>query len=131
MTTKWRVDDAVRHLIDHAQPASTSDCARFTRQAIAAGGVNLTNTNSAKDYGPSLVGAGFVGLNYCPARYLPGDVVVIQAIARHPHGHMAMYDGSRWVSDFIQRSMYPGSAYGRDQPEYVVYRHPDAVETSR
>ena len=52
-----------------------------------------------------------------------GDVVVIQSIPGHPHGHMAMYDGEHWVSDFKQRTLYPGDSYRAYKPSYVVYRH--------
>ena len=61
-----------------------------------------------------------------------GDVVVIQGIPGHPHGHMAMYDGSIWISDFRQPDLYPGTAYRVARPSYKIYRYAllwDALET--
>jgi hypothetical protein len=57
------VDKAVAYLDSHATPAYDSKkngyCARTVRNAIAAGGTQVTNTYYAKDYGPNLVKAGF------------------------------------------------------------------------
>jgi hypothetical protein len=52
-----------------------------------------------------------------------GDVAVIQPIPGHPHGHMAMFNGKKWVSDFKQRyGYYPSGAYRKLQPSVVIYR---------
>ncbi|MBP5132993.1 CHAP domain-containing protein, partial [Pseudomonas protegens] len=54
-----------------------------------------------------------------------GDVVIIQPIAGHPHGHMAMFNGTLWVSDFKQlHGFYPGHSYRVHKPAYKIYRHP-------
>ena len=79
-------------------------------------------TSSARNYGASLTCTGFYevsGTN--PHR---GDVVVIQPITDHPDGHMAMYDGAIWISDFKQpHGFYPGPAYRSARPPYKIYRH--------
>jgi hypothetical protein len=43
---------------------------------------------------------------------------------------MAMYDGTQWISDFLQTDMHdgkeafwPGKEYRKEQPSYVIYRH--------
>ena len=52
-----------------------------------------------------------------------GDVVVIQ---NYPggdvNGHIALYDGTRWVSDFKQRDIWAGPGYRANQPPLQVYR---------
>jgi len=54
----------------------------------------------------------------------PGDVVVIQAITGHPHGHMAMFDGQIWISDFRQmHGFYPAQVYRTIKPAYQICRH--------
>jgi len=35
-----------------------------------------------------------------------GDIRVIQPISGHPHGHMQIYTGSGWVSDFKQTDQW-------------------------
>jgi hypothetical protein len=52
-----------------------------------------------------------------------GDIVVIQPTKHgNPAGHIAGYDGKDWISDFVQRGFWPGSAYEKEKPGYVVYR---------
>lgn len=78
-------------------------------------------TGLAKDYGSSLVGAGFYEVHGDPQ---PGDVVVIQATGAHTAGHMAMFDGQIWISDFRQlHGFYPGPEYRIHRPAYKIYRH--------
>lgn len=76
---------------------------------------------SAKDYDSFLPSLGFYEVD--PNNYVPqaGDIVVHEAKEGHEHGHIAMYDGSDWISDFIQRDMYGGSAY-RNDPDYSIWR---------
>jgi hypothetical protein len=120
MTMAWDVTKAVNHLIAHAGAHSTQRCAASTREAIEAGGVSLARQRSAKDYGSSLLAAGFREVS--TSLYLKGDVVVIEGFDVHPDGHMAMYDGSKWVSDFVQSGLYPGPVYRERKPGYKVYR---------
>jgi hypothetical protein len=108
----------------HAEITSRNDCAKYTRRAIEAGGVILARHNSAQDYGPSLQAAGFSPLVSDNGVYLLGDVVVINAFAGKPHGHMAMFNGTNWVSDFVQRDLYPGPDYRTHRPIYTIYRRP-------
>lgn len=35
-----------------------------------------------------------------------GDIVVFNRTPNHFWGHIAMYDGKQWVSDFKQKSMF-------------------------
>ena len=118
----WDSNAAANHARQHAQSQSTGNCAKYVRKAIEAGGVSVTPTRSAKDYGFPLRQAGFIELDDAssPRR---GDVIVIQPIPGHPHGHMAMFDGSSWVSDFVQNNgFYPGQAYRTQKPPYKLYR---------
>ncbi len=118
----WNVDSAIQYLDNHAAGSSTGYCAKYTAAAIAHGGIHLRTREAAQDFGPSLEEAGVV--EFPGTDYKKGDVVVIQPIPGHPHGHMAMYDGSHWVSDFKQRTLYPGDAYRHVRPSFQVYRHP-------
>lgn len=52
-----------------------------------------------------------------------GDIVVFSAIKGHKHGHICMYNGKQWVSDFKQRSMYSASAYRSDGTHTYWRRH--------
>jgi type VI secretion system secreted protein VgrG len=118
------VDVAVRHLVENAEPGPTGKCATYVREAMEAGGLNMSaRPVSAKDYGPYLKGKGFRGVDlkgYVPTK---GDVVVIQNYkGGDVHGHIAMYDGTQWVSDFKQRDMWGGPGYRKNAPSYEVNR---------
>ncbi|WP_168794924.1 CHAP domain-containing protein [Paraburkholderia aromaticivorans] len=113
---------AANYVSSHAAPMSTGNCAKFVRLAIERGGIVIDRTRDAKGYGQSLISAGFYEIN---SAYLQkGDVVVIQPIANHPAGHMAMFDGQIWVSDSKQyHGFYPSQQYRTVQPTYKIYRH--------
>ena len=121
----WNVDAAVLYLDTHASSHSLGRCAEYTRTAIEHGGLLVQRHTSAKDYGNSLELDGFVEVGtHNDHDYKKGDVAIIQPIPGHPHGHMAMFDGHQWVSDFKQRTLYPGPSYRAYAPSYKVYRHP-------
>jgi hypothetical protein len=118
------IDKSVQYLDSNAEDSSQGWCATYTREAIEAGGVTLAHPSSglAKDYGPSLEQAGFTEVSDDDYQPQKGDVVVIQPPEGETAGHMAMYDGTQWVSDFKQRTMYPGQAYRDNEPAYAIYR---------
>jgi len=110
-----------------AGPRSKGQCATFVREAFeAAKGDSTGHPKSAKDWGPTLEKNGFVAVDN--DKYVPqkGDIAVIQPYngAVRPDGHIAGYDGSQWVSDFKQPSLWPSHNYENANPSYKIYRHP-------
>jgi hypothetical protein len=88
---------------------------------------------SAKDLGPSLQGLGFKGVfsgTVNPADSdrsfttpQKGDVAVFQGVSGHDDGHVAIYDGSQWVSDTKQpRFSANQKAYAGGR--FTIYRYP-------
>ncbi|GJK86082.1 hypothetical protein AF41_03926 [Citrobacter sp. MGH 55] len=55
----WNTRNAGNWAKNHAEPGPTNNCATYVRRAIQAGGVIVTNTHNAKDYGSMLEAAGF------------------------------------------------------------------------
>ena len=92
------------------------------RKALEAGGLSTVGRpTSACDYDTFLPNKGFYEVdknNYTPRK---GDIIVLEAVENHPHGHIAMYSGSNWVSDYVQRDMWGGSAF-RNKAEYSIFR---------
>lgn len=91
---------------------------RQFRRAVSRWGIPY----HAKDYGPMLRSAGFtaIGTYEMPRE---GDVIIIQPYAGgNPSGHMAIYDGAEWYSDFKQRDMWAGPGYRAARPSYTIYR---------
>lgn len=136
----WDAQKAVQYVNEHAESSSTGYCARYVKNAINSGGdiSSWPSIVSAKDYGPALVERGFEVIT-APGSFIAGDVVIIQGIKKsdfpvgeikkdHPHGHMAMFNGQQWVSDFKQNNgYYPGGDYRRAKPSFVFYRHKDVT----
>ncbi len=133
----WNVELAIQHLRSKAGPPyGVGRCATFVREAIEAGGLTISRSGSgsAKDYGPRLVQAGFVAKPGEATPYQKGDVAVIDGFAKsaaegikkdHADGHLAMHDGTQWISDFKQTGItpYPGSDYEKAKPKVVIYRY--------
>ena len=136
---RWNVDKAIQHLRAKAGPPyGVGKCATFVREAIEAGGATISRlgSGSAKDYGPRLIQAGFVAQAGAGTPYRKGDVAVIDGFTKlagdgikkdHVDGHLAMYDGTDWISDFKQSGAtpYPGSDYEAAKPKVVIYRFPN------
>lgn len=111
-------------------------CARFVKNALIYGGASINNSDieSAKDYGPWLLENGFIVVDD-PTQNISldaisivgqqkGDVVVIQSVVGHKHGHMAMFNGEVWVSDFKQANgFYSAQAYRNAKTPFVLYRY--------
>jgi hypothetical protein len=123
--TGLNISAAVSHL-DSAAIASPGNgqCAQWVRQALNAGGFSDSgHPTYAKDYGSFLTGKGFSDIGGSDSSPQAGDVVVIQ---NYPGGsvpgHIAMYDGSQWVSDFVQQDFWGGPGYRKYQPSHEFYR---------
>lgn len=122
----YDVDKATSYLTDNAQPKSQHECARYVRLAIQAGGCpTYIHPASAKDYDSFLPKLGFKLIPLTEYKPTKGDVIVIkppQNQSGHEHGHIAMYNGKKWISDFTQRDMYGGSIYRKKGTEYYLFR---------
>ncbi|MDK9583241.1 MULTISPECIES: hypothetical protein [Enterobacteriaceae] len=140
----WNKDSAISHLNANAHKHSQRNCAAYVTQAIEAGGMTIKRPAprsglkypAAADYGKPINKKGFVPVYTYAGNGAPlsdvtsvpgqqaGDVVVIQPIPGHPYGHMAMFNGTQWISDFRQEQLgfYPGHAYQKLKPAFIMYR---------
>jgi hypothetical protein len=108
----------------HALTYCSHHCALFCRLGMEAAGMSTADrplSGDAGDYGPFLLrhGAHVVPLNL----YTPqvGDTVIFDKTAQHPNGHMEMYDGHHWVSDFMQHRFSPYRD-AANTPSFTIYR---------
>jgi hypothetical protein len=114
---------AIAHLKRNAAPEPQRDCAKFVANALVAGGAVFARANFAKNYGPVLISIGFKEVNPVGYSASAGDVVVIQSFdGGHIAGHIAMFDGSAWISDFVQKDFWGGPGYRKAKPAHVFYR---------
>lgn len=116
---------AVAYLDKHAVGQSTGFCARAVKRAILAGGIDITpHPPIAKLYGSVLLQHGFRATPATGYQPQKGDVAVIQSYpGGSPAGHIAMHNGTIWVSDFRQRDIWAGPGYRTHKPSYAIYRH--------
>ncbi|KQP80733.1 hypothetical protein ASF60_22510 [Methylobacterium sp. Leaf113] len=128
---KLNINLAVQYLRAHAQPKSIGQCARYVRNALEAGGLKAINPPErpvdAKDYGPVLKVRGFSETVLSGMLYhydpLEGDVIVLQPYSGgNPAGHIAMFSGEDWMSDFVQRDIWAGPGYRAKKPHLALYR---------
>lgn len=119
---------AARHARRAAHGKSLGRCALYVRKALQSAGYRFTPQPSAYMYATKgvLAGAGFTKLsnhNYTPK---VGDVAVFNRSSKHPHGHIQIYDGNQWVSDFRQNKFSPYSQHNG----YTVWRDTRYVDAS-
>jgi type VI secretion system secreted protein VgrG len=121
---------ALTCLRQQAAPRSQGLCARYIRQALDAGGLPLNDHPPvAREYVSTLLAHGFRAvcetLQQFSNGYIPeaGDIAVIQPYpGGNNAGHITMYDGRQWISDFIQRDMWGGPGYRTNKPPIVICR---------
>ena len=127
----FNIDNAVNYLNAHANEQSVHACGRYVGLALQAGGIKGAMADG-KDYGPILLKNGFRVVETNGYSPIKGDVTVVDGNAAHKWGHVQMYNGDQWVSDFFQGccSTKPGYEYGgngfmvytKNIPSLTIYR---------
>lgn len=133
----WNRERSLESLRNRAEDGYTGNCGRYVRTALQDGGIPWGNgpggnPGAAADFGPELerhgfdsVASGTVTGRGTPGGYDPqaGDVMVFDRVPGHSAGHVAMYDGSSWISDTNQgRDPVSSNGYVRNGGGYTVYR---------
>lgn len=111
-----------------AHRKSVGRCALYVRRALQSAGYEFTPQASAYMYATNgtLAGAGFVKLDNNSYTPQVGDIAVFNRSSKNPHGHIQIYDGSQWVSDFRQPKFSPYSQHNG----YSVWRDARYVDAS-
>ncbi|MBP2280123.1 hypothetical protein RCH20_000475 [Psychrobacter sp. PL15] len=93
-----------------ALSGSSGYCARYVRKALQSAGYEFTPNPSAYQYASrgTLAGAGFSKISNDMQTQV-GDVIVYDRSSKRPHGHIQIFDGTDWVSDFRQNGISPYS----------------------
>jgi hypothetical protein len=107
---------ALRHLISHAHSSSISKCATYVKNALQAGGIKYVSCDASDCKGQPFIASycqklydskpGDYGTrgNKLNGRWEKGDIVIIDSFNKHKYGHIAMWTGTQWISDFKQNN---------------------------
>ena len=117
----WDGEEAARYATEHASKKSVGLCAMYVRKAMIAGGIPLYQGGNAWHYKYMLPILGFKEIDKKEERRV-GDIVVFQPIGKRRFGHVAIWNGKQWVSDFKQRSIIVHSDYTKKECEYAIFR---------
>lgn len=118
---EWCPDKAAEYATEHAEPKSVGLCALYVRKAINAGGIPLWRCGSAWRYNKVLSILNFQEVA-TGEELKVGDIVVFQPIGGRKHGHIAIWNGHQWVSDFQQHSIIVHSDYSNKSAEWTIFR---------
>lgn len=116
----YSIDKAVEYANSHAEAHSRNMCALYVERAINAGG-QPAFILPAWGYAYVLPHMGFVEVdknNYQPQK---GDIVVFPRVSGHVFGHIAMYNGRQWISDFKQKNLIVANAYLNSDFKFFRY----------
>lgn len=110
--------------------SSGSKCGRAVTLALEAGGLNTQGReNYAGNQGKYLLKSGWQQLPDDVTDFKAGDICVIKGLGSKDKdgnriGHMAMFDGQQWVSDFYQKDwdVYHGQAKRGVNTHFYRYR---------
>ena len=110
---------AAKYIRRNAAGGSKGLCAKYVRLGLQHAGYKFTPQASAYMYATkgimSAMGMGQIATN-TPLQI--GDVIIIGNSPAHKHGHICIWDGGVWVSDFVQKSW---NVY-RGAQQYTMWR---------
>lgn len=108
---------------NHAAPHSRTMCAGYVIRAMWHGGCPI-GLVPAYAYNKILPQIGFQEISENGYKAQKGDICVLPQNKRSSFGHIAVYNGKVWVSDFKQNSIYPSWAY-REKEQCQYFRATD------
>ena len=114
-------EEAAAYVTEHAEAKSRTWCAWYVMRALQEGGCPIYLL-PAYGYSWLLPKMDFVEVskeNYIPQK---GDLIVFPAIGKHIWGHIQMWNGKQWVSDFRQKNMIPAKAYHKTKWQIFRYK---------
>ena len=127
------VADACRTLERNVRPRSAASCAMYVRLAVEAGLHLPANKlqgvlGNARDFARTLGKVGFAPVDWQNWKPQPGDILAQQEMPGHAYGHVSMFSGRLWMSDYLQKNMWGGinTGYHR-RKQGVILRHINRV----
>lgn len=116
--SSYNVQKAIATLESNAHSKSTKRCAEYVRWALNAGNIPITGKGNANGYGRYFMNSD-QWTQIEPGDVQPGDVC---ATFNNKDGHLAMWTGKQWISDFRQRSPHVYK-YAKDGVNTFYFRY--------
>ena len=120
----WDLDKLANAIVAGAKKSPPyGDCALYVRRAlekaqtrkIFSGGLGHAN-----QFAVSLPKIGWVHVGQNLTDFKKGDIAVFpKSSNKHNYGHVCVFTGSKWLSDFVQQTVQPNS---RSNWPYNIYR---------
>lgn len=115
----YDVQTVVNYLTLNAESRSKNCCAWYVMRAMHKGGCPIYIL-PAYGYSWLLPQFGFVEVDNNLYKPKEGDVAVFPAVKGHVWGHIQMWNGKQWVSDFKQKGFYAAGGYVNSK--YKIFR---------
>ena len=116
-------DKVADYITKNAAPKSRTMCAGYVIIAMWHGGCPI-GLIPAYAYNKTLPQIGFEEIPLKGYKPKKGDISVVPSNSKHPFGHIAVYNGKQWVSDFKQHHILPSRAY-KANGKYQIFRATD------
>lgn len=118
----YDISKANNYVTKNAHLRSQGLCAQYVRKALEVGGCcTWGHPLSAKGYNEFLTALDFSKIPQNGYQPKEGDIVVFDAVKGHPYGHIAIWNGKQWVSDFLQKNFYVAHSY-KLANDYQIFR---------
>ena len=116
------LDAAVDYLVKHAQKQSVHKCAGYVAAALIHGGFKFQKQSAAYKYRDNgiLLKIGYKEISRQKS-YKKGDITITEKNKYHQYGHMAMWSGKKWISDFVQNSEFVYKKSTQPKVHYYTY----------
>ena len=116
------LDAAVDYLVKHAKKKSVHLCAGYVAAALIHGGFKFQKQSAAYKYRDNgiLLKIGYKEISK-QKTYKKGDITITERNKAHKYGHMAMWSGKKWISDFVQNSEFVYSKSTQPPVHYYTY----------
>lgn len=97
------IKKAAEYIYSHSKGTSQGLCARYVANGLQYAGLKFNRQPAAYMYNKELATLGFKKISLIWYSPVIGDIVVFDRNKFHPYGHIAMWTGKNWTSDFRQK----------------------------
>ncbi len=100
-------------------------CAKYVADALEAAGLVFERQTYAYQYKAVFQASPDFESVDAKGAYQKGDIVVFDSSSVSESGHIAIYNGTYWISDFKQTGasgLYPGPGYQKAKVPFTIFR---------